>query len=716
MRGHQITSIRYESETTTDPKATCESLGDAFQKVSSESAYSERFLNHKRQVESNALLIPADSGQHNQKFSRYELDEALEGLKGSSPGPDNIHYAMLSHLPLDGKTVLCMGKVFERMINNRLVHLLETKNLLYNRQYAFRKGRSTTDHLCTLEKIIRDTFNKNKIAQVAFLDISKAYDTTWRRLCLEQLVSNNIGGKMVHYLQEMLRSKNFQVSINGNTSSLKPMETGLCQGSVLSVTMFLLAINTLTSYLPSTVECLIYADDVILIATGENAEQTEGKLQIAFDHLGSWETETGYKISAEKSATVIYRTPRKRKPTTPSKLTLNGASVPRKNQHKCLGVILDQHLKYRAHAEEVKAACQQRVLFIRSIAARTWGGDRNTLLKLYRATLLEKLVYAAPILSAMEDKVHQSLETVHNAGLRAIVGAFRTSPVVSLQAETGIPSLKTLINQRTVVYTSRCLAVDRIEENSEDHNINHLSSDSNSDISSDERWGERSRIQPNSYIDRGSNLIAELELQLPRTTVFKFPECPPWKRLKLNVDKSLHHELSQGSTSNDLRHIFNELRQTKYRIHKAIYTDGSKKDSKCGYGKVCDDFVFQKRMNNISSIFAAESEAIKQALTWIVDQRESRAYLICTDSMSVVTNLEKCKLNSRWKDSVQILFNQIVEMGSEIVICWVPSHIGIPGNERADIEAKKALELPEDENQIIYIKQGNTENHQGTVH
>ncbi|XP_055589528.1 uncharacterized protein LOC129741768 [Uranotaenia lowii] len=140
-------------------------------------------------------------------------------------------------------------------------------------------------------------------------------------------------------------------------------------------------------------------------------------------------------------------------------------------------------------------------------------------------------------------------------------------------------------------------------------------------------------------------------------------------------------------------------------VLRAIYTDGSKRDLKCGYGIVSDDFVFRKRMNNISSIFAAESEAIKQALIWIVDQREPRAYLICTDSMSAVTNLEKCKLNSKWKDSVQTLFNEIVEMGSEIVIFWVPSHIGIPGNERADIEAKKALELPEDENQIIDIKE-----------
>ncbi|XP_055605898.1 uncharacterized protein LOC129754062 [Uranotaenia lowii] len=482
------------------------------------------------------------------------------------------------------------------------------------------------------------------------------------------------------------------------------METGLCQGSVLSVTMFLLAINTLTNYLPANIQCLIYADDVILIATGPDAESTENKLQIALNELESWESKSGFKISAEMSVTVVYRTPRKKKPTSRSNLKLNGAIVPRKTSHKCLGVILDQHLKFRAHAEELKAACQQKIIFIRSIASRTWGGDRNTLLKLYRSTILEKLLYAAPLLSAMDGKALESLEKVHNAGLRAIVGAFITSPIVSLQVETGIPSLKTLIDQRTMLYTVRRSAVGHAEQNFGTE-VSSSSSSSDEASSSDKRWGERPRIQANTFQNRGRDGMNELGVHLPRIASFGIPECPPWHRTKPRVDKSLHIKLAQGAPPNDLRNTFCALRRTKYRIHRTIYTDGSKQNSKCGYGVVSEEFVLQKRLNDICSIFAAESEAVKHALSWIVDQRVARAYLLCTDSMSVVTSLEKHKVYSRWKDHIQILLNQITEIGAEIVFCWVPSHIGIPGNERADQEAKKALELAEDEQFMVDLKE-----------
>ena len=36
----------------------------------------------------------------------------------------------------------------------------------------------------------------------------------------------------------------------------------------------------------------------------------------------------------------------------------------------------------------------------------------------------------------------------------------------------------------------------------------------------------------------------------------------------------------------------------------------------------------------------------------------------------------------------------LTNSGKSIVLCWIPSHVNIPGNERADAAAKSALSLP----------------------
>jgi len=39
-------------------------------------------------------------------------------------------------------------------------------------------------------------------------------------------------------------------------------------------------------------------------------------------------------------------------------------------------------------------------------------------------------------------------------------------------------------------------------------------------------------------------------------------------------------------------------------------------------------------------------------------------------------------------------YTVLTKNGKNIILCWIPSHVGIHGNEKADAAAKLALSLP----------------------
>ena len=69
------------------------------------------------------------------------------------PKPDKDHSNPQNYRPIALTSCLC--KTLERMINDRLVWLLESNNLLTNIQNGFRHNRTTTDHLIKLENFTR---------------------------------------------------------------------------------------------------------------------------------------------------------------------------------------------------------------------------------------------------------------------------------------------------------------------------------------------------------------------------------------------------------------------------------------------------------------------------------------------------------------------------------------------------------------------------------
>ena len=95
-----------------------------------------------------------------------------ESLIISIPKPGKDHFNPLNHRPIALTSCIC--KTVERMVNERLVWYLEKSGLLAKHQCGYRSNRSTVDHLVRLETFIRDAFIHNQHLVAVFFDLQKA--------------------------------------------------------------------------------------------------------------------------------------------------------------------------------------------------------------------------------------------------------------------------------------------------------------------------------------------------------------------------------------------------------------------------------------------------------------------------------------------------------------------------------------------------------------
>ena len=292
--------------------------------------------------------------------------------------------------------------------------------------------------------------------------------------------------------------------------------------------------------------------------------------------------------------------------------------------------------------------------------------------------VLPVLDYGCHVYSSASPSLLNLLDPVHHLGLRLALGAFRSSPVESLYAESGIPSL----SRRRALLSLRWYA----------NSLQFPSSALNIPPSLPTLFASRPRL-PLPFPLRMHALLSHPSSPTLGILPFYSHITPPWLIPPPSICTSVYPTSPKSNTPPCLlrSHFLAHLPTHSDSIH--IYTDGSKSPSNSSFAILFPDTFYQYRLPTESSVLTTELYAILFALRHLF-RLPSPSFTIFTDSWSSLSLLSSFSSSHPLVREIQDWLFRLSVRRKHIRFCWVPSHVGIAGNDKVDSLARTAHTRP----------------------
>ena len=541
------------------------------------------------------------------------------------PGKDD--YSDLSSFrPIGLLPVL--GKLLEKLMIKRLTYSAQTANAWSLKQFGFREQTSTIEALHTLLTKIKDSKASKKQVLGVSLDIKAAFDNAWWPALMSRLRITKCPLNIHKLIQSYLQDRNVTLEYADSKCS-KTMTKGCIQGSVCGPTFWNLILDELLELeLPSGCYIQAYADDVMLVVTGNSATLVEQSTIEALSVIKNWGDGVKLRFSPAKTQAIAF---------TPAlknvKLTMDSQSVQMNNHIKLLGIIIDSNLNFIQHARYVIKKVTKTFKKLCKFVRPTWGVHPENVETIYRRVIEPTITYAAGVWGSavLRESVKRILRTFQRSYAIRAIRAFHTVSAVSANALSQFMPLHLKVLEVHKIEQVKLTGV--FPELPEDRTL-------------------ESRVLPSSKLH-------------------------PSKRIKISYSVAGSvDQVNEHASETNIYTDGSKLDSCETGAAFIILHPTGRQESR------------KFKLDQTCTVFQAELLALQKALDW-VEKNSKTGVTIYSDSMSSLQAIQQRSNSHPLVNSIHHTLHRITQR-AKIKFVWVKAHIGIPGNEAADSAAKEA--------------------------
>ena len=279
----------------------------------------------------------------------------------------------------------------------------QTRTELDVHQFAYRHNRSVDDAVLSLLHYTQSHLDEGgSYVRILYVDFSSAFNTVQTHLLARKLNELHVNSHLTLWVSNFLTDRTQAVKYISHgspsspsaslsspssvcLSSLKHINTGTPQGTVISPFIFTLYTNDCQSKRENT-HIIKFSDDTAIV----NLSDSQPVFEKEVDIFVTWCETNHLEMNVGKTKEMVIDF--KRVKTVLSDLVIHGEKVERVDEYKYLGTVVDEKLNFHGNTERIYKKCRQRMHMLYQLRAHMVSS--RILERCYRAFIESILTFS----------------------------------------------------------------------------------------------------------------------------------------------------------------------------------------------------------------------------------------------------------------------------------------------------------------------------------